>query len=72
LQGPVSESWLFGLHQDLSNSPDVGAMYEQWAEEYGPAFVVPRLFGSKKVMIRDPKAVANFYSKESYGYIHTR
>ncbi|TFK65852.1 cytochrome P450 [Pluteus cervinus] len=72
LQGPASESWLFGLHQYISNSPDVGAMHEQWAEEYGPAFIIPGLFGSKKVMIRDPKAVAHFYSKETYGYVQTR
>ena len=47
-------------------------MYERWAEEYGPAYVVPGGFGSKRVVICDPRANAHFYARETFGYVQTK
>lgn len=71
LRGPASKSILFGVNHYLNFSPDSAAVYEQWANEYGPAFKVPGGFGSYKIMILDPKANAHFYSKETFGYVQT-
>lgn len=47
-------------------------MYERWAEKYGPAYVVPGGFGSKRVVICDPRANAHFYARETFGYVQTK
>jgi len=71
LKGPASRSILFGMYRYLNFSVDSAAMYEQWANEYGPAYKVPGGFGSYKIMIVDPKANAHFYSRETFGYVQT-
>jgi hypothetical protein len=71
LRGPASKSFLFGMYSYLSFSEDSAAIYEQWANEYGPVYKVPGGFGSHKIMIVDPKANAHFYSKETFGYVQT-
>ena len=72
LPGPRNTSLLFGLYRHINESPDSGLVYERWAEEYGPAYVVPGGFGSKRVVICDPRANAHFYARETFGYVQTK
>jgi hypothetical protein len=72
LRGPTSKSILFGMYRYLNLSEDSAAIYEQWANEYGPVYKVPGGFGSHKIMIVDQKANAHFYSKETFGYVQTK
>ncbi|RDB20296.1 hypothetical protein Hypma_012676 [Hypsizygus marmoreus] len=71
LRGPPNKSLWFGLYRYINESEDSGAVYEQWATEYGSAYKVPGGFGSSKIMIMDPKATTHFYSKETFGYVQT-
>jgi len=72
LNGPENTSFLFGLYRLLNESEDPGLLYEEWANEYGPAFTVPGGFGSSRIVICDPRANAHFYSKETFGYVQTK
>lgn len=73
LNGPDNPSILFGLHRSINfESEDSGALYEEWALKYGPAFRVPGGFGSSRILICDPRANAHFYSKETFGYVQTK
>ncbi|KAJ7607794.1 cytochrome P450 [Mycena polygramma] len=69
LNGPRSNNFLFGSLRHIMKASDSGAIYEEWANEYGPVFAVPHLAGSRKLILADPKAIANFFSKETYTYI---
>ncbi|KAJ7701726.1 cytochrome P450 [Mycena metata] len=53
LQGPSSNNFVLG----------------EWATRYGSVFAIPSIFGSKNIVLTDPKAIAHFYSKDTYGYI---
>jgi len=72
LNGPDNPSILFGLYRRINESEDPGALYEEWALKYGPAFRVPGGFGSSRIVICDPRANAHFYSKETFGYVQTK
>jgi hypothetical protein len=72
LRGPSSKSLIFGMSREINLAEDPAIIYEQWANEYGPAYRVPRGFGNYKIMLMDPKALAHFYSKETFGYIQTK
>ena len=72
LASPPRPSWLFGAHQGLMNNPDIAAIYEAWIEEYGSVFRIPAAFGSNRVILADPKAIAHFYSEETWTYVQTR
>uniref|UniRef100_P9WEI9 Cytochrome P450 monooxygenase claP n=1 Tax=Ampulloclitocybe clavipes TaxID=56467 RepID=CLAP_AMPCV len=71
LRGPANKSLFFGLTRYLNEADDPGAIYESWAAEYGPAFRVPSVLGSHRIMICDAKAIAHFYSRETFGYVQT-
>ena len=72
LNGPDNSSILFGLYRRINESEDPGALYEEWALKYGPAFRIPGGFGSSRILICDPRANAHFYSKETFGYVQTK
>lgn len=71
LQGPPSESFLYGVGKHIRSARDAGALYEAWAEEYGPVYAAPSTLGNKRIILCDPKAIAHFHSKESRTYIQT-
>ncbi|KAI9456888.1 cytochrome P450 [Boletus coccyginus] len=71
LRGPPSESFLYGVGKRILDADDPGAAYEAWAQEYGPVFTVPSTLGSNRVVLCDPRAIAHFYSKETWTYIQT-
>jgi hypothetical protein len=71
LRGPPSKSYLLGVRWHINNSPDSGEVYERWAEEYGPVFRIPDAMGGSAVVLADPKAIANFFAKETFVYVQT-
>ncbi|KAF7375651.1 Cytochrome P450 [Mycena sanguinolenta] len=71
LKGPTSGNFLFGSMPRLLNAPDVGAIYEDWASRYGSVFSVPATLGSRTVVLTDPKSIAHFAARETYGYVGT-
>ena len=71
LPGPPSSNWLFGVTKEV-NDGDMGAMFENWAKEYGDVFQIPGPFGERKTVILDPKAIAYFFSKNQFTYIRSK
>ncbi|EGN92321.1 hypothetical protein SERLA73DRAFT_117507 [Serpula lacrymans var. lacrymans S7.3] len=71
LNGPPNESFFFGLGKVLDKAPDGGQVYERWAEEYGVAYKVPSALGKSRIVLCDPKAIAHFFSKETFTYVLT-
>ncbi|TBU29145.1 cytochrome P450 [Dichomitus squalens] len=72
LAGPPSPSWLFGVRHLVSNSPEAPAIYERWSEEFGSVYRIPAPLGSTQVVLTDPKAIAHFYSEETWTYVQTK
>jgi hypothetical protein len=72
LRGPKNISFIFGFYRYIQEQEDSGVVYENWAKEYGPAFIVPGPLGTKRTVICDPKANAHFYSRETYGYVQPK
>ncbi|KAJ7250801.1 cytochrome P450 [Mycena rebaudengoi] len=64
LNGPPSQSLIWGLSDYSHKSPDISVDLEDWVKRYGPAYELPAEFGRKKIIITDPKAVVHFYSSE--------
>ncbi|KZT13226.1 cytochrome P450 [Laetiporus sulphureus 93-53] len=71
LTGPPNINLFFGLSRYIGKSKDAAAIYEQWAEEYGPVYHVPAAMGFSRVVLCDPKAVSHFYARETYGFVQT-
>ncbi|KAL5512215.1 hypothetical protein ACEPAG_3500 [Sanghuangporus baumii] len=70
LKGPPSSSWIFGVTKEVFKG-DAGELYEQWAKEYGPVYQIPTPLGGRRTILTDPKAVAHFYSKETFTYVQS-
>ncbi|KAL5488446.1 hypothetical protein ACEPAI_6564 [Sanghuangporus weigelae] len=70
LKGPPSSSWIFGVTKEVFKG-DSGALYEQWAKEYGPVYQIPTPLGGRRTILTDPRAVAYFYSKETFTYVQS-
>ncbi|KAJ6535132.1 cytochrome P450 [Mycena capillaripes] len=71
LKGPLSKNFLLGLMPHLMSAVDPSAVYEEWANEYGAVFAVRHTLGSKNIVLVDPKAIAHFFAKDTYGYVQT-
>ncbi|KAF9466901.1 cytochrome P450 [Collybia nuda] len=72
LRGPPRASLVWGQNNYLRSADDVGQVYESWAAKYGSVFKVPSVLGrSSRVVVCDPRAIANFYSKETFVYVGT-
>ncbi|PPQ76663.1 hypothetical protein CVT26_013956 [Gymnopilus dilepis] len=73
LLGPPNPSFLFGHLRLLIKAPNGrGEIYEQWAKTYGPAYSVAGPLGSTRVVICDPRALAHYYSKETFTYVQSK
>lgn len=72
LRGPANPSFLFGYYRYLNECQDPGAVYEKWVNEYGPAYRLPGGFGSSRIIICDPIALAHFHSRETFVYVQTK
>ncbi|KAI6037499.1 cytochrome P450 [Pisolithus marmoratus] len=71
LRGPKSTSLLFGVSKELFESPDTGAIFEAWSKEYGVAYEIPMIYGQKRVILCDPKAVSYLFSRDTRSYVGT-
>uniref|UniRef100_A0A0W0F839 Cytochrome p450 n=1 Tax=Moniliophthora roreri TaxID=221103 RepID=A0A0W0F839_MONRR len=71
LTGPPSKSLIFGLSRYLNSIDDPGKVMEDWAAEHGSVYKIPTVFGGTKVVICDPRAIRDFYSKETFTYVGT-
>ncbi|KAF7976119.1 hypothetical protein HWV62_7559 [Athelia sp. TMB] len=72
LNGPASLSWFFGVSKVINEAGgDSSLMFEKWAGEYGSVYRIPTLLGGTQLVLCDPKAIAHYYSKETYGYVLT-
>ena len=72
LRGPPRKSFLFGATKDLFNSPDLRRMYGNWEKTYGPVYEIPSSFGSTILVLQDPKAVTDLFSKDTTTYHQSR
>ena len=70
LNGPPSPSWIFGVSREVYKG-DTGALHENWSKEYGPVYQIPVAFGGRETILMDPKAIAHFYPRESFTYLHS-
>ncbi|KAF8875998.1 cytochrome P450 [Infundibulicybe gibba] len=68
LGGPENKSVIFGMSRFLYTAPDSGLLYEQWMEEYGPAYQLTTVLGAQQVVLCDPKAISHFFSRDTFGY----
>ncbi|KAK7014458.1 hypothetical protein VNI00_019352 [Paramarasmius palmivorus] len=71
LNGPPTKSIVFGLSRYLNSVDDPGKVMEDWAGEYGSVYKIPTVLGGTKVVICDPRAIRDFYSKETFTYVGT-
>ncbi|KAF8173850.1 cytochrome P450 [Mycena galopus ATCC 62051] len=69
LKGPPSPSRILGFMRHATQ--DISLEYEHWATLYGGAYEIPLAFGSKQVMLHDPKALAHCYNTERAVYVRT-
>ncbi|RDB20227.1 hypothetical protein Hypma_012646 [Hypsizygus marmoreus] len=67
---PTTSSW-FGFSAQIIDTLDHGQLFEDWERQHGSVFQLPTLFGMKVVILCDPKAVAHFFSKDTYTYRQT-
>ncbi|KAJ7174605.1 cytochrome P450 [Mycena filopes] len=72
LNGPPSESLLFGMNRRMVGAKDGGILYQEWAEKYGAVFKLPIAFLGHKLILTDPKAVNHFYSMERAIYVKSK
>ena len=70
LNGPPASSWLTGVSKEIFTG-DSGTLFEEWMDEYGAVYQIPAALGSRRTIICDPRAIAHFYSKETYVYVQT-
>ena len=69
---PPRPSWLFGMSRLIMNNPDASSLYEAWVHQFGTVFKIPAPMGDTRVILTDPKAIAHFYSVETWTYVQTR
>ncbi|KAI5117593.1 hypothetical protein M0805_004044 [Coniferiporia weirii] len=71
LRGPPASSWFLGVSKDTFKGDSAAVLFEKWADKYGPVFQIPGPLGSRRTVLTDPKAIAHFYSKETFGYVNS-
>lgn len=69
LRGPLRNNFIFGHSKEILDTLEPGVLYERWEKEYGSAYRIPSLFGRYRVILCDPRAIAHFFSRETYGYV---
>ena len=72
LRGPPSKSFFFGVTRDLFNSLDLSGMYGNWEKIYGSVYEMPSSLGSTILVLQDPKAITDLFSKDTTIYHQSR
>lgn len=68
LAGPPCKSFLFGATQEIFTVPDLGALYADWENNYGPVYEIPFSLGSKVLVLGDPKGIAHLCANDTATY----
>ncbi|KAK2467622.1 hypothetical protein APHAL10511_000477 [Amanita phalloides] len=68
LQGPRSESFIFGRSRKIFPSAKLSLVYRDWERTYGSVYEIPTGFGSKQVVLGDLKALTHLFSKDTTTY----
>jgi hypothetical protein len=68
LQGPRSESFIFGNTRNIFPSTNLTLVYQEWERTYGPVYEIPTGFGSNHVVLSDLKAITHLFSKDTSTY----
>ncbi|KAJ6487823.1 cytochrome P450 [Mycena sanguinolenta] len=71
IRGPWSSNLFLGVIPLVTGAPDPGDIYEKWAAQYGSVFSIPGVLGSRRIVLADPKSLAHFAARETYGYVGT-
>lgn len=71
IRGPQSPSWVFGFAKTVIDSTATSALYEHWANEYGPVYKIPHVLGQSRVILWDPKAISHFFARDTWFYNQT-
>ncbi|KAF7351315.1 Cytochrome P450 [Mycena sanguinolenta] len=69
LRGPRNSNLFFGVVLQLMKTPDFGDIYEEWSSQYGSVFPIPGVLGRRRIILTDPKSLAHFAARETYGYV---
>ena len=72
LRGPPRNDFIFGVTKELFNASDLGSMYRNWEETYGPVYQIPTTLGSTVIVLQDPGAITHMYSKDTLIYHQSR
>jgi hypothetical protein len=68
LRGPPGNDFFFGVTKDLFSTSDLGGLYMNWENTYGPVYTIPSTLGSTILVLHDPKAIIDLYSKDTWTY----
>lgn len=68
LQGPRSQSFIFGNTKNIFPSTNLALVYQNWERTYGPVYEIPTGFGSSHVVLNDLKAITQLFSKDTTTY----
>ena len=71
LRGPSNRSFLFGHAKQLTQAKEPNKLLDGWLAEYGDAFELATPLGGHRIMLADPKAIAQLYTQDTYGYVQT-
>ncbi|KAF7342549.1 Cytochrome P450 4F12 [Mycena sanguinolenta] len=72
LNGPPSDSYIFGVSRRMAESSDVSLFFQEWTSQFGTVFRIPTAFGGHKTILCDPKAINHFYSLERTVYVKSQ
>lgn len=68
ISGPPSPSWLFGVGRILRAASDPATMYEGWSRAHGSVYALPAAFGTRRIVLMDPKAISHCCARDTHGY----
>ena len=72
LSGPPSPGWLFGYGRILRAASDSASMYDGWSRAHGYVYALPAAFGTRRIILMDPKAITHFCARDTYGYVQNK
>lgn len=70
VNGPPQASFLLGAWNEVGFTKNTLPFFKRWNEQYGGAVAVYMPFGAKRIILYDPKAIINYFSKDTYEYQH--
>jgi hypothetical protein len=65
LTGPPRKGFLSGA---IKGTPDLAVLYRDWERKYGAVYELPSTFGSRHLILGDPKGFAHFFANDTTTY----